>query len=265
MSHSLRPYSLQPDDCVCLVGIQITERDVLQMASLTIENHAGSNGCWVSYSLAHGRETVWFPINHQADLSCLQLTSWMSKPDIIPHDDQVPLTFSWRQKRSVISFISLISPVSTKTELTKREPSFQVFGQCSQNGISMRHSIVAQHPQPASRHKQHVFHLTSFSANTDCLKTAARPLILASALACSGFFAGELMKSLIFTCGSLSFPPLDSNDELLPTVHFSSQRNVLLSAWMALSSSSLAAEEQWQQAALGSKDPCRNSFQFKAV
>lgn len=64
-----------------------------RLMSLTIEDHASSNGCWVTYSLGHGREASGVSVHHQANVFGFQLTSRMTKPHIVPQDDHVSLTF----------------------------------------------------------------------------------------------------------------------------------------------------------------------------
>lgn len=59
--------------------------------SLTIKEHASSNGCWVSYSLGHGREASGVAVHHQANLLGLQLPGRMAKAHLVPQDDHVPL------------------------------------------------------------------------------------------------------------------------------------------------------------------------------
>lgn len=67
------------------------------MLLLTIEDHASSNGCWVSYSLGHGRETAGVTVHHQADVFGLQFTCRVTKTHIVPQDDHVSLTSVFAQ------------------------------------------------------------------------------------------------------------------------------------------------------------------------
>lgn len=59
--------------------------------SLTFKDHASSNGCWVAYSLGHGREAVGFAVHHQTNVLGLQLASWVAKSHVVSHDDHVSL------------------------------------------------------------------------------------------------------------------------------------------------------------------------------
>lgn len=71
-----------------------------------------------------------------------------------------------RKEESVSCLTVFLWSAPAVTPLTKRELGFQVLCECSQNGVSMRHSVVAQHPQPAATHRQLGFLLILLSLYT---------------------------------------------------------------------------------------------------
>lgn len=58
---------------------------------LTVEDHAGSNGCWVADGLGHGGEAARLAVDHQAHVLGLQLPRRVAQSHVVPQDDQVPL------------------------------------------------------------------------------------------------------------------------------------------------------------------------------